>query len=105
MLRNAWAPSEARPFQTSFNGPYHAGRFFVSHSRHSHHNLRAQAPSGIPKGFNPSKVFEMTNPIAVALVLLIFAGLAADLMMLDGQTTLLLARKFVNLVEWVAFWR
>jgi hypothetical protein len=47
----------------------------------------------------------MTNPIAVALVLMIFGGLAADLMMNNGQTSLLLARKFTDLIEWIAFWR
>ncbi|SEO19365.1 hypothetical protein SAMN04490248_102196 [Salinihabitans flavidus] len=47
----------------------------------------------------------MTNPISVALVLLIFGGLIADMYWADGQTALLIARKFVALVEWVAFWR
>ncbi len=47
----------------------------------------------------------MTNPIAVFLAVLIFSGLAYDLIWLDGQATLLLTRKFVELVEWVAFWR
>jgi hypothetical protein len=47
----------------------------------------------------------MTNPIAVFLAVLIFAGLGYDLIWLDGQATLLLTRKFVELVEWLAFWR
>ena len=47
----------------------------------------------------------MTNPIAVVLALLILAGLAVDLLFLDGQSTLLLARKFFDLIEWMAFWR
>ena len=47
----------------------------------------------------------MTNPIAVFLVLLILGGLGADLLFNDGAATLLLARKFFDLIEWVAFWR
>lgn len=47
----------------------------------------------------------MTNPIAVFLVVLILGGLAFDLIFLDGQSILLLARKFFQLVEWMAFWR
>ncbi|WP_204113087.1 hypothetical protein [Shimia biformata] len=47
----------------------------------------------------------MTNPIAVFLALLIFVGLGVDLVIYDGQATLLLARKFFDLVEWLAFWR
>jgi len=47
----------------------------------------------------------MTNPIAVFLAVLICAGLAYDLVWLDGQATLLLSRKFFQLVEWMAFWR
>lgn len=47
----------------------------------------------------------MTNPIAVFLVVLILAGLGFDLIVLDGQATLNLARKFFDLIEWVAFWR
>ncbi|MBR9843118.1 MAG: glyceraldehyde-3-phosphate dehydrogenase [Rhodobacteraceae bacterium] len=47
----------------------------------------------------------MTNPLAVFLAVLIFAGLAADLIWLDGQATLLLSRKFFQLIEWLAFWR
>ncbi|CUK06907.1 glyceraldehyde-3-phosphate dehydrogenase [Shimia thalassica] len=47
----------------------------------------------------------MTNPIAVFLALFIFAGLGYDLIWMDGQATLLLVRKLVDLIEWVAFWR
>ena len=54
---------------------------------------------------HPEAQFVMTNPIAVFLAVLIFSGLAYDLIWLDGQATLLLARKFFQLVEWVAFWR
>ena len=47
----------------------------------------------------------MTNPIAVFLAVLILAGLASDLIWLDGQATLLLTRKLFQLIEWMAFWR
>ncbi|MCW8843790.1 MAG: glyceraldehyde-3-phosphate dehydrogenase [Rhodobacteraceae bacterium] len=47
----------------------------------------------------------MTNPIAVFLAVLIFGGLAYDLIWLDGQATLLLTRKLFELIEWLAFWR
>ncbi|PSL19704.1 hypothetical protein [Shimia abyssi] len=47
----------------------------------------------------------MTNPIAVFLTVLILAGLGADLIFNSGDATMLLARKFFDLIEWVAFWR
>ncbi|WP_299350957.1 glyceraldehyde-3-phosphate dehydrogenase [uncultured Shimia sp.] len=47
----------------------------------------------------------MTNPIAVFLAVVILAGLGFDLIWLNGQATLMLARKFFELVEWLAFWR
>lgn len=47
----------------------------------------------------------MTNPIAVFLTLLILTGLGVDLVFNDGAATLVLARKFFDLIEWVAFWR
>lgn len=47
----------------------------------------------------------MTNPIAVVLVLIILSGLGADLVFNDGAATLVLVRKFVEFIEWIAFWR
>lgn len=47
----------------------------------------------------------MTNPIAVFLAVVILVGLGIDLIWLDGQATLTLAKKFFDLVEWLAFWR
>lgn len=47
----------------------------------------------------------MTNPIAVFLALLIFAGLGYDLIWMDGRATLLFSRKLFDLIEWIAFWR
>lgn len=47
----------------------------------------------------------MTNPIAVFLALVIFAALGYDVVFLNGQVSLFLARKFADLIEWLAFWR
>jgi hypothetical protein len=47
----------------------------------------------------------MTNTIAVYLGLAILAAIGLDLLANDGAAVLFLARKFVVLVEWVAFWR
>ncbi|GAB4386105.1 hypothetical protein [Albidovulum sp.] len=47
----------------------------------------------------------MTNRIAAALAALILIGLVADLFWFDLAGTLFLARKFADLVEYLAFWR
>jgi hypothetical protein len=47
----------------------------------------------------------MTNKIALYLVGLIALAIGADLLLNDGIAVGFLARKFVELVEWVAFWR
>lgn len=47
----------------------------------------------------------MTNSIAVGLVITLAAALIADQVWLDGAGVLLTARKFAELIEWVAFWR
>ncbi|MFN6924296.1 MAG: hypothetical protein ACK4P8_01450 [Tabrizicola sp.] len=47
----------------------------------------------------------MTNRIALWLALLIAAGIAADFTLNDGTALFFLARKFLDLIEWVAFWR
>ena len=47
----------------------------------------------------------MTNTIALYLGLVILAAIGLDLVANDGAALLFLARKFVVLVEWVAFWR
>jgi hypothetical protein len=46
----------------------------------------------------------MTNRLAVILALLIAGGLALDMAMGWGLG-LFLARRFADLVEWMAFWR
>lgn len=47
----------------------------------------------------------MTNPIAAGLATLIIALLIADWQLYDLSNSLFLARKFADLLEWVAFWR
>ena len=47
----------------------------------------------------------MTNRIALGLGLLIAAALAVDARLNGAQATLFLARKLLDLVEWMAFWR
>ncbi len=47
----------------------------------------------------------MTNSIAAFLFVLVLAALGADFLFNDGQATMILARKFLDLIEWLAFWR
>ena len=47
----------------------------------------------------------MTNRIAVVLVLLIALGFGYDMLRNDGAALLFLARKFMGLIEYLAFWR
>lgn len=47
----------------------------------------------------------MTNGLALVLGLLIVSALAADLLLNDGTAVFFLLRKFVDMVEWLAFWR
>ena len=47
----------------------------------------------------------MTNTIALYLAILIVAAIGLDLLVNDGIALGFLARKFLDLVEWVAFWR
>ena len=46
----------------------------------------------------------MTNQIALVLGLLIFAAIGADVLLDDGAALAFLARKFLDLIDWVAFW-
>ncbi len=46
----------------------------------------------------------MTNSVAIWLGLLILIALVVDLVF-DYGATLFLARQFLALIEWVAFWR
>ncbi|MDH5453437.1 MAG: hypothetical protein OEY05_15350 [Paracoccaceae bacterium] len=47
----------------------------------------------------------MTNRIAIALVLLIALFFAVDHFWLHLDAALILARKTLELIDWVAFWR
>ncbi len=46
----------------------------------------------------------MTNRIAAFLALLIVVALLFDGLFRDGQATLFLARKFLELIDYVEFW-
>lgn len=47
----------------------------------------------------------MTNVVALILGLVIAAAIGTDFAINDGLATDFMARKFLALVEWVAFWR
>lgn len=47
----------------------------------------------------------MTNSIALFLGICLSLAIGADLLVKDAYALMFLARKFVVLVEWVAFWR
>ncbi len=47
----------------------------------------------------------MTDRIAVWLAVVIAAAIAADLALNDGAALFFLAQKFLDLIEWVVFWR
>lgn len=47
----------------------------------------------------------MTNRIALALALIVLAVVAADFHLQDGKGLLIASRMFLDLIDWVAFWR
>lgn len=47
----------------------------------------------------------MTNTIALYIGLLLVGAIGADILFNDGIALMFLLRKFISLVEWVAFWR
>jgi len=47
----------------------------------------------------------MTNTIAVYLGLVLLAAMGVDLWANDGAAMIFTGRKFLDLVDWVAFWR
>ncbi len=51
------------------------------------------------------KAWNMTNPIAVGLAIVILIALALDFGINAGAGSLFLAREFIQLIHWVAFWR
>ena len=46
----------------------------------------------------------LTNTIALWLGLFLLAGIIADFALNGGSALMFLARKFLDLVEWVDFW-
>ncbi|MCF6443623.1 hypothetical protein [Nereida sp. MMG025] len=47
----------------------------------------------------------MTNKLAIILGLLIVGALFWDHQWNESTATLFMARKFLEMIEWVAFWR
>lgn len=47
----------------------------------------------------------MNNPIAIGVVLVVGGVIAADLLIFGWDLHLFLGRKFIDLVEFLAFWR
>lgn len=47
----------------------------------------------------------MSNAIAIFIAVALGVALALDRYYADGAITLLFARKFVELIEWLTFWR
>ncbi|MGL4236927.1 hypothetical protein, partial [Tabrizicola sp.] len=47
----------------------------------------------------------LTNQIALVLILVILAAIGLDLLANDGVALMFLGRKFLDLVDWVVFWR
>ncbi len=47
----------------------------------------------------------MDNKTALALAVLIVTALVGDQVFLGGEMRLQAAEKFIQLIEWVAFWR
>ncbi|WP_172720949.1 hypothetical protein [Pseudooceanicola lipolyticus] len=47
----------------------------------------------------------MTNRIALVLALLILAALAIDLLVYGDRHLIFLGKKFLQFLEWIAFWR
>jgi len=47
----------------------------------------------------------MTNPIAIGLLTLIAGALVFDAMTQDWAYSVFVARKGVQFLEWIAFWR
>lgn len=47
----------------------------------------------------------MTNSIAIGLGILVLGGLGIDAFLTGGEGLMFLARKGLDLLEWIAFWR
>lgn len=47
----------------------------------------------------------MTNRIALVLALMIIAALAIDIFVYGSAHMIFLGKKFLEFLEWIAFWR
>ena len=47
----------------------------------------------------------MTNALAIWIAIVVAALLAVDAVLFDWSNSLFLARKFAELLRWMAFWR
>ncbi|MBO9472698.1 MULTISPECIES: hypothetical protein [unclassified Shimia] len=47
----------------------------------------------------------MTNPIAIFLGAVVLTGLGLDVVFNNSAASFFLAQKFIDLIEWLAFWR
>ncbi|WP_208354540.1 hypothetical protein [Pseudaestuariivita rosea] len=47
----------------------------------------------------------MTNKIALGLGLMVLGFFAIDYVVFDAANTVFLARKFIDFVDYIAFWR
>ncbi|WP_411643567.1 hypothetical protein [Loktanella agnita] len=53
----------------------------------------------------PRYTHEMTNTLAIILGIFIIGFIALDIFVIEADVLLFLARKFVALTEYLAFWR
>ena len=47
----------------------------------------------------------MTNSIALTLALVVIGLIAGDMYYQSGEASLFVAKKFADMLEWMAFWR
>lgn len=47
----------------------------------------------------------MTNTLAICMGLAVLGGLAIDAFLTGGDGFMFLASKWIDLLEWIAFWR
>ncbi|GAW33566.1 hypothetical protein RA2_00606 [Roseovarius sp. A-2] len=67
--------------------------------------MRDLVLSGIPGRTFSFESHAMTNRIAIILGLIIVAGLGFDMIRNDSAGLVFLGRKFIEFVEYLAFWR
>ena len=56
-------------------------------------------------GASPHRGPHVTNRVALWLILILAAASLADVTLNDGLSLQFLARKFLDLIQWVVFWR